>query len=117
LSRGDSVVGTEWIAEDDTRHLWVASSNGQIKRSPLNDYPRKGRATGGVATMQLPGKASVIRAWVLGPGEDVLLISAAGHTARVVADGLPIVGRDRKGVTGMRLEGDDALARMVVLFG
>ncbi|MBV9173279.1 MAG: DNA topoisomerase [Chloroflexi bacterium] len=115
LARGASVVGADWIAEDDDGSLWVASSNGLIKRSLLDEYPRKGRATGGVATMQLSGGASIVGAAVVDPNQDVLLVSSGGRTARVTAEGLPLVARDRKGSTGMKLEGAEKVERIVVL--
>jgi DNA gyrase subunit A len=113
LSSGASVVGADWIAEDDERMLWVVSGNGFIKRSPLGEYPRKGRATGGVATMQLLPKTSLIGAAVLEIDQDALLVAQSGRTSRVVEP--PIVARDRRGVAGIKLEGADTLARMVVL--
>jgi DNA gyrase subunit A len=109
------VVGADWIAEDDDGVLWVASSNGWIKRSALEEYPRKGRATGGVVTMQLVGGASVVGAAVVDPNQDVLLVSASGRTARITTEGLPLVARDRKGSVGMKLEGTDTVVRMVAL--
>src|SRR5690349_21001659 len=105
LSGGASVVGADWVAEDDEGLLWVASSNGFIKRSPLGEYPRKGRATGGVATMQLPPKTTITGAAVLAPTDDALLITQSGRTARVTGDALPVVARDRKGSTGIKLDG------------
>jgi DNA gyrase subunit A len=115
LANGASVVGGDWIGEDDERLLWVASSNGFIKRSPLGEYPRKGRATGGVATMQLAPKTTIVGAAVLEASEDALLIAESGRTARVSGDTLPVVARDRRGSVGIKLEGSDAGARMVVL--
>jgi DNA gyrase subunit A len=115
LVRNGSVVGADWVSEDDDRALWVASSNGLIKRSPVSDYPRKGRATGGVATMQLAGSAVVLAGAVLSANEDVLLISRGGRTARVAPEQLPLVGRDRKGNIGMKLDGNDKVERMVLL--
>jgi DNA gyrase subunit A len=113
LAGSAAVVGADWIADDDERMLWVASSNGFIKRTPLGEYPRKGRATGGVATMQLAPKTSITGAAVLDVSEDVVLIADSGRTARVVD--APIVARDRKGGTGIKLDGADTLTRMVAL--
>jgi DNA gyrase subunit A len=115
LSGSAFVVGADWIAENDERALWVASSNGFVKRSPLTDYPRKGRATGGVATMQLAPKTTIAGAAVLGATDDALLIAQSGHSSRVTAAGLPPVARDRKGVALLKLDGSDTLARLVVL--
>jgi DNA gyrase subunit A len=115
LSGSAGVVGAESIGEDDDRTLWVASSNGFIKRSPLADYPRKGRGTGGVATMQLTPKTSLTGSAVIGAGEDGLLIAESGRTARVTANDLPLVARDRRGVVGIKLDATDRLRRLVVL--
>jgi DNA gyrase subunit A len=115
LAKSASVVGADWVSDEDERMLWVASSNGFIKRSPVGEYPRKGRATGGVATMQLPPKTTVVGAAVLDANQDALLIAASGRTGRVTGDTLPVVARDRKGSTGLKLEGSDAVARMVAL--
>jgi DNA gyrase subunit A len=109
------VVGADWIMEDDDRALWVASSTGFVKRTLLAEYPVKGRATGGVATMQLAPKSAVVGAAVLGPGEDALLVAQSGRTTRLTANELPLVARDRKGSVGFRPEGSDSLARLVVL--
>jgi DNA gyrase subunit A len=115
LTGSASVVGADWLSDDDERMLWVASSNGFVKRSPLGEYPRKGRATGGVATMQLAPRTTLVGAAVLDANEDALLIAESGRTARVTAETLGVVARDRKGSTGIKLEGSDVLARIVVL--
>jgi DNA gyrase subunit A len=115
LSGTAKVVGADSIGEDDDRALWVASNTGFVKRSPLTDYPRKGRGTGGVATMQLAPKTSLIGAVVVSAAEDVLLISDGGRTGRVTPDQLPLVARDRKGAVGLKLEEADVLSRVIVL--
>jgi DNA gyrase subunit A len=115
LSGSARVVGADWIDEDDDRALWVASTNGFIKRTPLGEYPRKGRATGGVATIQLAPKTALLGASVLGPDEDALLIAQSGRTVRITPDDLPLVARDRKGSVGLRLEGSDTVIRLVAL--
>jgi DNA gyrase subunit A len=115
LAHSAGLVGADWILEDDDRTLWVASSNGFVKRSMLSEYPRKGRATGGVATMQLAPKTVIAGAAVLGAHEDLLLIAGNSGTARVTASDLPLVARDRKGSTGIKLDSADSLSRVVVL--
>src|SRR5262249_9122983 len=83
LAGSAQVVGADSIGEDDDRAVWVASNTGFVKRSPLGDYPRKGRATGGVATMQLAPRHELVGAAVVSAGEDVLLITQSGRAARV----------------------------------
>jgi len=115
LAGSAGVVGADWVSQDDERTLWVASSSGFVKRTALAEYPRKGRGTGGVATMQLMPKTSLIGAAVLGESEDALLIAQSGRTARVTTSDLPLVARDRKGVLGIKLDAGDSVARLVVL--
>lgn len=115
LARGASVVGADWVAEDDERALWVASSTGLIKRTYVDEYPRKGRATGGVATMQLLGKATVAGAAVLDDDEDALLISSSGRTARITPDRLAARGRATAGVVGLKVDSGETIARVLVL--
>ncbi|MCA1645130.1 MAG: DNA topoisomerase, partial [Chloroflexi bacterium] len=115
LSGSAEVVGADWVSETDDRSLWVASSSGFIKRTLLAEYPRKGRATGGVATMQLVAKTVLVGAAVLGATEDALLVAESGRAMRVTADVLPVVARDRKGVIGIKPETGDSLNRLVVL--
>lgn len=115
IAAGAGVVGADSVGEDDDRALWVAASNGFVKRTQLGEYPRKGRATGGVSTMQLPPNTPLIGAAVLGPDEDVLLIGSKGRTTRITPAELPFVARDRKGSPAIKLEDSESLVRMVVL--
>ena len=103
------------IGGDEDGALWGAPRNGFIKRTPLSEYPRKGRATGGVATMQLTPNTPLVAASVLSTGEDALLIAQSGRTARVTPNELPLVARDRKGTPGIKLDAPDQLSRLVVL--
>jgi DNA gyrase/topoisomerase IV subunit A len=65
--------------------------------------------------MQLMPKTSLVGAAVLGESEDALLTAQSGRTARVTANDLPLVARDRKGTVGIKLEPGDFVARLVVL--
>jgi DNA gyrase/topoisomerase IV subunit A len=65
--------------------------------------------------MQLMPKTSLIGAAVIGASDDALLIAESGRTARLTANDLPLVARDRKGVSGIKLEAADSLSRLVVL--
>jgi hypothetical protein len=65
--------------------------------------------------MQLAPRTTLVGAAVLDANQDALLIAASGRTARVTGETLGVVARDRKGSTGIKLEGSDVLARIVVL--
>lgn len=114
LSAGARVVSADWVTPDDDRDLWVCTVDGTLKRSALGGYPRKGRATGGVATIQADGK-HLVGAVVAASGEDVLAISRSGKTARLIAQDLPAQPRDRKGSPVISFAADDPVARVVLL--
>ncbi len=115
LAKGASVVGADWVSEDDDRSLWVVTTGGFAKRSSLVEYPRKGRATGGVATMQLAPRQSLAGAAVPSPGEDLLLVTQEGRTRRLTEAEVPAQGRDRKGSATVKLEGADTVVRVIAL--
>jgi DNA gyrase/topoisomerase IV subunit A len=56
-----------------------------------------------------------VGAAVISVGEDALLIAESGRVARLTANDLPLVARDRKGTVGIKLDGPDKLSRLVVL--
>ncbi len=115
LASGAHVVGGDWIAEDDDRQLWVVSAPGFAKRTKLAEYPRKGRATGGVATLQLSAGVALAAAAVVSPGEDALLMSQSNRVARVGEAQVPLQARGGKGAAVLKLETGDAVARLLLL--
>jgi DNA gyrase subunit A len=117
LAAGARIVGADWVAEDDNRMLWVTTTTGWAKRSALSGYPRKGRATGGVATVQLPAGTSLAGAAVVSQGEDFLLISGNGRAKRLYLVDVPEVPRDRKGSAVFKPEPGDEVVRAIVLPG
>jgi DNA gyrase subunit A len=117
LAAGARVVGADWVAEDDDRLLWVATTAGWAKRSPLAEYPRKGRASAGVATIQLPARTAVAGAAVVSSGEDLLLVSGSGKAKRLYLVEVPLLARDRKGAAAFKLEPGDEVAHAVLLPG
>ncbi|MGN6606896.1 MAG: DNA gyrase/topoisomerase IV subunit A [Jatrophihabitans sp.] len=64
LAAGAHVVWFGAVRTDDTAHgepQVVVSSGDQVKVTPLSEYPAKGRATGGVATLRyLAGQSTTI---------------------------------------------------------
>ena len=65
--------------------------------------------------MQLPPKTLLVAAAVISTGEDAVLITQSGRTARITANELPLVARDRKGSSGIKLDAPDELSRLVVV--
>ncbi len=106
LRAGDEVIACE-IAREDA-DLLVVTENGYGKRTPIRDYPVKGRGGMGVKTVQLTeARGQLAGALAVRDGYAVMLISTYGTVIRMPVDGIRRAGRSTQGVIVMRLRGDD----------
>jgi DNA gyrase subunit A len=111
LRKGDYVAGMEVIEPDGD--LLVVTAKGYGKRSPLSDYPAKGRATGGVATidqksLQKIGPITAVR--VVQVADDLTMMSANGVVLRTRVADVPKSGRATRGHILVKLQEGDSLA-------
>jgi DNA gyrase subunit A len=93
--------------------LLVVTEFGFGKRTKLEEYPAKGRATGGVATVDQKhlGKiGSIAAARVVQDEDEVTMISASGVLIRLKVKDLSIGGRATRGFRIMDLGKDDFVA-------
>ncbi len=96
----DDRVASMTIAEANGS-LLIVTANGYGKQTPLNEYPRKGRATGGVATIDqknLAATGRIASARVVQPDDDVTIITANGVTLRLKVKDIKRSGRATRGV-------------------
>ncbi len=97
--------------EDD---VLTATERGYGKRTPLADYPRKGRGTQGVIAIQCSERnGALIGAVQLGESHELMLISNQGTLVRTRASEVARVGRNTQGVTLIRLPADEVLVGVV----
>jgi DNA gyrase subunit A len=81
------------------------TENGYGKRSPLKDYPVKGRGGRGVIGHQLTDKTGLLAGAYVGSKDmDMFVISTTGQVVRVAAGDIRRVGRSSQGVRTMRVE-------------
>ena len=79
VSRGDNCVLAMDVARDDTE-LLVVTENGYGKRTPIADYPVKGRGAMGVKTIELTEKkGGVAGALIVREHQELVFISAERH--------------------------------------
>jgi DNA gyrase subunit A len=90
--------------------LLVVTAQGFGKQTPLEQYPVKGRATGGVITIKLRERDRVAVARVVGPDMLLTLITAAGIVMRTSVAGISQLGRITQGVTILNVGKGDRLA-------
>jgi DNA gyrase subunit A len=93
-------------------YLLVASEHGYGKRTTLDEYPSKGRATGGVLTTDpksLGKIGAIVSARVVQAADEVTLITSAGQALRLKVQQIAVTSRATRGVHLIDLAKDDAL--------
>jgi len=111
LRPGDMVASMDVVKPD--ADLLVVTDLGFGKRTPLKDYPVKGRATGGVATIDQKNLSKIGRistARVVEAENDLTLISASGLIIRMKVKDINQTGRATRGVRVMDLANGDKVA-------
>jgi DNA gyrase subunit A len=93
--------------------LLVVSEQGYGKRSDLDEYPAKSRATGGVATTDQKNLAKIGKiasARVVQESDEITIISSSGIVIRLKIKDISSSGRATRGFKLMDLGQDDSVA-------
>ncbi len=102
------------IARNDTE-LFVVTENGYGKRTPVSDYPVKGRGTKGVLTIRITEKkGGLAGALIVNPHQDLLFISQNGMVQRTGVSGISQMGRSTQGVKVMNIKDDDRVSAVAL---
>jgi DNA gyrase subunit A len=108
LGANQKVISLIIPAEDG--YLLTASENGYGKRTPIADFPMRGRGAQGVIAMQTSDRnGQLVSAVQVFSGDELMLISNNGTLVRTDSDGVSIVGRNTQGVRLINLKGDEVL--------
>jgi DNA gyrase subunit A len=92
----------------------TATERGYGKRTPLADFPRKGRGSQGVIAIQCSGRnGALVAATQTDEQHELMLISNQGTLVRTRANEVARVGRNTQGVTLIRLPADESLVGVV----
>ena len=109
LPDGEVVIGL--AIDSDGDDLLVVSQHGIGKRTPLGEYPTKGRGGQGVTTFRVTARSGPLAvARAVRAHQDVILVSREGIVMRTRAETISSQGRGTQGVSVMNIEGGDALA-------
>jgi len=116
LAKGDQVTTMTKVQPDGS--LLIVTTNGFGKQTPLKQYSPKGRATGGIATIDkkaIPIVGKITSARVVQPRDHLTLISAQGVAIRLKVKDVKVAGRATRGVHLMRLHDGDYVASVARL--
>jgi DNA gyrase subunit A len=115
VARGDNRVLAMDIVRPDT-DLLVVTENGYGKRTPIEDYPIKGRGTMGVKTIGLTErKGGLAGALIVREHHDLVFISQQGMVQRTSVRGISRQGRPAQGVRLMNLREDDQVSAVALV--
>jgi len=118
LGEGQRVISL-LIAEPGT--VLTVGANGSGKRTPVEEFPTKGRGTKGVISMRINERNSEqVGAVLVRPGDEIMLITEAGTLVRTAVDGISVLGRNTQGVKLINLGEGQRLAnieRIIALNG
>ena len=115
VSRGDNWVLAMDVARDDTE-LLVVTENGYGKRTPIADYPRKGRGAMGVLTIKLTEKkGGLAGALIVQERDELVFISQNGMVQRTSVKGISRYGRASQGVRVMNIRDDDTVSAVALV--
>jgi DNA gyrase subunit A len=111
LAEDDHVASMEVV--EPGGDLLVLTALGYGKRSPLKEYPIKGRATGGVQTIDqkaLSKIGQVVAGRVVQEADDLTIMSANGVVLRTKVRDISQTGRATRGVLIISLGPGDYVA-------
>ncbi|MGO1406007.1 DNA gyrase subunit A [Agrococcus casei] len=99
LIADDYVLSAMSIA-DDEGYIFVITDQGYAKKTPLEEYPTKGRGTQGVGNFASGehGRGGLVGALHVGDGDEVLVVRGSGKVVRSSVDEVEARGRMTMGV-------------------
>ena len=131
LARGRAIVNLIDIEKDDSIKTFVpvktldeeeyikshsiimATKNGQVKKSSLEDYSRPRRD--GIIAINIKEDDSLLEAALTDGESNIILANKSGRAIRFHESEAREMGRNTSGVRGMSLDDDDELVDMVVI--
>ncbi len=106
LRDGDDVVGMVVVSKGAT--LLTVTEHGYGKRSPLEDYPVKGRGGLGVINIKTTARnGKVVTIQEVKDSDQMMVITKDGIVIRCPVSGISVIGRNTQGVRLINLEEGD----------
>lgn len=113
LTEGDYVTGMEVV--EPGGDLLVITTQGFGKRTPLSEYPLRGRATQGVQTIDknaIDKVGKIAAARVVQDADDLTIITASGVVLRTKVSTISRSGRITRGVRIISMHDGDTVASL-----
>ncbi|MCB1824368.1 MAG: DNA gyrase subunit A [Candidatus Competibacteraceae bacterium] len=107
LGDGQKVIALIVVSEGT---VLTVTENGYGKRTPVDDYPRRGRGGQGVISIQTSERNGLVTGAVqVESDHDIMLITDGGTLVRTRVEEISLVSRNTQGVKLISLQGDEKL--------
>ncbi len=111
---GDAVVACD-IASEGTTLLHITES-GYGKRTPVDEYPVKGRGGMGVVGIKVtPDRGSVVGTLVVDDDDEILAVTRNGVLIRTCVADISVQGRSASGVKVITPDDEDSVASIALM--
>jgi DNA gyrase subunit A len=111
FNEGDELLGMHVVREGED--VLVATDRGYAKRTPIDDYPLRGRGGLGVITARIvEDRGGLVGALMVQPTDEVFAITSAGGVIRTRAGEVKQSGRQTMGVRLMNLAPGDSVVAL-----
>ncbi len=97
---------------DETRYIFMATANGTVKKTPLSDFSRP--RPSGIIAVDLDEGDYLIGVALTEGRHDIMLFSDAGKAVRFDEQDVRPMGRNSRGVRGMRLPAGQKVISLLV---
>jgi DNA gyrase subunit A len=114
LSQDQNLIGM--VVAQPEGDILTVTANGYGKRTPLSDYPVRGRGGMGVISIQTSARnGPVVGAVQVVESEQVMLVTNAGTAIRTTVASISLLGRNTQGVKLMGVGEGELLAGLAVV--
>lgn len=115
LNYGDEVVAMDSVNSENSEVL-TATEQGLGKRTSVSEYRKQTRGGKGVINIKVNEKTGIVIGMkVITPGQEIMMITAAGIIIRIDVEGISQFGRNAQGVKLMTLNDDDKVVSLAAV--
>lgn len=115
LNYGDEVVAMDSVTSENSEVL-TATEQGLGKRTSVSEYRKQTRSGKGVINIKVNEKTGIVIGMkVITPGQEIMMITAAGIIIRIDVEGISQFGRNAQGVKLMTLNDDDKVVSLAAV--
>ena len=119
LKKGEKIIGMVCIGEEEMeKSILVVSEFGNGKRSAREDYRATNRGGKGVKTLKVTEKTGkLVAIKTVGDEDNLMITTKNGVIIRMDLSEIRVMGRATQGVRVIRLDENDSIADIGVIFG